>query len=52
MLVNGVLVATASDPHAPGTIGWHAALTVYRNASSQGTVVRFDNFRTLAVGPS
>jgi actin-like ATPase involved in cell morphogenesis len=52
MTVNGVVLGTVTDPHPPGSIAWHAALTVYRSESSPATVVRFNNFRTLATSPA
>jgi len=47
MTINGNTVAAVTDPHS-GTIGWNAALTAYRAATSPATVVRFNNFQTLA----
>ncbi|MDQ1394586.1 MAG: hypothetical protein QOF30_3563, partial [Acidimicrobiaceae bacterium] len=51
MAVNGVVLGTVTDPHPAGAIAWHAALTVYRSASSPATVVRFNKFRTFAASP-
>ncbi len=52
MAVNGVVLGTVTDPHPAGAIAWHAALTVYRSASSPATVVRFNKFRTFAASPA
>jgi len=51
MTVNGVTLGSVTDPHSGGPIGWHAALVISRSAAIQ-TVVRFNNFRTVADNPS
>jgi hypothetical protein len=50
MTVNGVSLGRVTDSHPGGPIGWHAALVIYRSAGIQ-TVVRFNNFRTVADNP-
>ncbi len=47
MSVNGVELGSFTYVHPAGALTWHAALTIYRAASSPGTVVRFNNFRTV-----
>jgi serine/threonine protein kinase len=50
MSIDGSQVGTVINAHPGAPIPWHAALTAYRSAQSPGAAVRFNGFRTVALG--